>query len=128
METSKLYKHALQKGQRCVIVCEGFYEWQTTVKGAKSSERQPYFIYMPQIKSIDISNNETWNAENVNLLKVAGLFDVWSDENGDTIYSYSVITFESDKYLSWLHHRSPAVLETEQQVSVNKKIVYLHCY
>ncbi|PNF39144.1 hypothetical protein B7P43_G01326 [Cryptotermes secundus] len=43
--SSKLYSRPFSKGQRCVVVCDGFYEWQTT-KGNRS--KQPYFIYMPQ--------------------------------------------------------------------------------
>lgn len=41
---------------------------------------------------------------------------VWHDENGDSIYSFTILTYESDEYFSWLHHRTPAILETEDQV------------
>lgn len=121
MLTSKLYKHAFDKGQRCIMLCEGFYEWQTTdPKAKKSSERAAYYIYRPQMDGIKIESKETWieRLNDVNLLKVAGLFDVWTNPtNGDQMYSFTVITFESDKSLAWLHHRSPAILETEQQVA-----------
>lgn len=119
MLTSRLYGTSFRKGQRCVIVCEGFYEWQTT-KGAKSSEREAYYCYMPQeggvLKQQDDDGTE--DTKHRNLLHIAGLFDVWSDENGDNMYSYSVITFESVENFAWLHHRSPAILETDQQVAV----------
>lgn len=114
---SKLYSAPLKQGQRCVIVCEGFYEWQT-VYGVKSSERSVYYIYMPQNetgKKEDIKpNNEM---KNMNLLKMAGLFDIWEDENGNKMYSYTVITFESHEKFVWLHHRIPAILETEDQIN-----------
>lgn len=116
LETSKLYKPLLKSGNRCVILCEGFYEWQT-VTGAKSSERKVYYIYFPQQTGIKMEDKTTWNdISKLNLFKVAGLFDVWHDENGDSIYNYTIITFESDDTLKWLHHRTPAVLETDQQV------------
>lgn len=124
MLNSKLYKKSFLKGQRCVILAEGFYEWQTT-KDVKSSERDAYYISMPQdaIKKEIKCENEDVSDEpslkNMNLLKMAGLFDIWSDENGDNMYSYTVITFESIENFSWLHHRSPAILETEQQVAVS---------
>ena len=41
---SKLYSKPLNAGNRCVVVCDGFYEWQTKIKG----EKHPYFIYMTQ--------------------------------------------------------------------------------
>lgn len=34
----------LLKGQRCVILADGFYEWQ------QSEKKQPFFIYFPQSK------------------------------------------------------------------------------
>lgn len=33
----------LLKGQRCVILADGFYEWKKHEKG-----KQPFFIYFPQ--------------------------------------------------------------------------------
>lgn len=118
MRTSKLYKHALERGQRCVIACEGFYEWQTTNPMAtKASERDAYYCYMPQSDCVRIAHKDTWQPEDIRLLYVAGLFDVWTDENGDDIFSYTVITFESADELAWLHHRSPAILETDDQIA-----------
>lgn len=120
MLQSKLYKPAFDQGQRCVILVEGFYEWQTTdPKATKASERAAYYAYMPQRGGFKIESRETWSdaASQLNLLKIAGLFDIWTNDHGDQIYSYSIITFESDDKFSWLHHRSPAVLETDEQVA-----------
>lgn len=36
-------KDPFMKGQRCVILADGFYEWQKVEK-----EKQPFFIYFPQ--------------------------------------------------------------------------------
>lgn len=121
MTTSKMYKRSFEKGQRCVVVCEGFYEWQTTNDKLKSSERPAFYIYMPQKESVEITESQTFNdGKDVNLLKMAGLFDIWTNQNGDDMFSYTVIKFESDDKFSWLHHRSPAILETEEQLAVSK--------
>lgn len=120
MLESKLYRNAFHKGQRCVVLCEGFYEWQTTnPKATKASERAAYYIYMPQEDGICIEDTSTWHhsIEKLNLLKMAGLFDIWTNSNGEQMYSYSVITFESDDELNWLHHRSPAILDNDAAVA-----------
>lgn len=78
---SKLYQSSMKTGKRCVVVCDGFYEWQTT----KPKTKQPYFIYVPQ-DNIEIDKPETWNLflSKTNgwlgpkLLKMAGLFDIWT--------------------------------------------------
>lgn len=120
MLESKLYKRAFSKGQRCVVLCEGFYEWQTTdPKATKPSQRAAYYIYMPQPDGVQIEVQETWHKsiENLHLLKMAGLFDIWTNDKGEQIYSYSVITFESDDTLNWLHHRSPAILDSDEAIA-----------
>lgn len=55
---------------------------------------------------------------------MAGLYGAWEagqggeEEESGTLYSYSVITKEADKTMSWLHHRMPVFLNGEQQVAV----------
>lgn len=40
---------ALLKGKRCVVLADGFYEWQQ-----HSGGKQPYFIYFPQTKDATV--------------------------------------------------------------------------
>lgn len=121
MLNSKMYSSPFRKGQRCVILCEGFYEWQTTIT-TKPSDRAAFYISMPQKNSsVEIFDSSTWKSPaDVKLLKMAGIYNVWQDENGDKVYSYSVITHKSNKLLHWLHGRMPAILETDKQVDVSK--------
>lgn len=99
------------------MVIEGFYEWQTTNAKAKSSERSVYFVHMPQDDKIKIEDKSSWiSRDSIKLMYIAGLFDVWNNEDGDSIYSFTIITYESDKFFNWLHHRTPAILETEEQI------------
>jgi len=90
--TSKLYKNCLSKG-RCVVVCEGFYEWERS-----GESKQPYLVYRAGEK----------------VLYMAGLYSVWRGGDGAPVYNYSIITRESNKLLSWLHHRMPAFLSPPQ--------------
>ncbi|XP_049886176.1 abasic site processing protein HMCES [Pectinophora gossypiella] len=123
INTSKLYGPILRSGGRCIIPVEGFYEWKTTEKLAKV--KQPYYIYAPQARETKIDDPSTWsntysNQEGwrgINLLYMAGLYYVWQHIT-TIIYSYSVITLESNDTLKWLHHRMPAILDTPQQIQM----------
>ncbi|XP_050407043.1 abasic site processing protein HMCES isoform X1 [Patella vulgata] len=42
MLTKRTYKIPLEKGRRCVILADGFFEWKRT-----KESKQPYFIYFP---------------------------------------------------------------------------------
>ncbi|XP_021572477.1 embryonic stem cell-specific 5-hydroxymethylcytosine-binding protein isoform X3 [Carlito syrichta] len=115
-------KVPLGKGRRCVVLADGFYEWQ---RCQGTSLRQPYFIYFPQIKtekpgSIDAADSpENWEKVwgNWRLLTMAGIFDCWTPPQGDVLYSYTIITVDSCKSLSDIHQRMPAILDGEEAVS-----------
>ncbi|NP_001357274.1 abasic site processing protein HMCES isoform c [Homo sapiens] len=116
-------KVPLGKGRRCVVLADGFYEWQ---RCQGTNQRQPYFIYFPQIKteksgSIGAADSpENWEKvwDNWRLLTMAGIFDCWEPpEGGDVLYSYTIITVDSCKGLSDIHHRMPAILDGEEAVS-----------
>lgn len=117
LQNSKLFKPALENGRRCVIPVEGFYEWNTTNPKLKSSERSVFYIYNQQkVENIKDEGESILSCENVNLMFLGGLYDVWHDEKGDSIYNFTVITFESNDYFNWLHHRTPVIFESEQQI------------
>ncbi|KAI9546349.1 hypothetical protein NQZ68_027516 [Dissostichus eleginoides] len=141
----KTYKDPLIKGQRCVILADGFYEWRRQEK-----DKQPFFIYFPQTKGTSEDKNEdeddpttsTRNKENSEtvcppelaspdstqggepgewtgwkLLTMAGLFDCWTPPGGgEPLYTYSVITVNASKSLESIHDRMPAVLDGEEEV------------
>lgn len=49
-----MYRNSLTKNGRCVIVAEGFYEWQTT---PGIGNKQPYFVYQDPKVSRNLTNN-----------------------------------------------------------------------
>ncbi|CAL4089538.1 unnamed protein product, partial [Meganyctiphanes norvegica] len=116
-------KPGILRGKLCVVLCDGFYEWQTT-KGDKT--KQPYLIYVPQPEGVLIHDRESWDKPGLwddeegwkgpQMLKMAGLFSRWVSPDGDEIMSYTVVTMESASNFSWLHHRVPAILQTQQEV------------
>ncbi|XP_057562406.1 abasic site processing protein HMCES isoform X3 [Hippopotamus amphibius kiboko] len=116
-------KLPLEKGRRCVVLADGFYEWRQC-PGKK--KKQPYFIYFPQIKTEKSESAgaadgpEDWEKvwDNWRPLTMAGIFDCWQPpEGGDCLYSYTVITVDACRGLNNIHHRMPAILDGEEAVS-----------
>ena len=86
------FRNAFKK-QRCLILANGYYEWQGT-KGNK----QPYFITTTKEKPFGF----------------AGLWDTWKDKtDGTTIQSCTIITTSACQQIAHLHHRMPIILDTE---------------
>ena len=72
---------------RCVIISNGFYEWDTKTKS-------PYFIYS--------TNNK--------IMAFGGLYSSWINQSNETIYTFTIITTEPNNTLSKIHHRMPLIL------------------
>ena len=76
--------------RRCVVVCDGFFEWVVESNGAGVEKRRPYFVERPG-----------------ELLLFAGIYE--DDEargferNG--LARYSVVTVPVSAELEWLHDR-----------------------
>ncbi|XP_041836969.1 abasic site processing protein HMCES [Melanotaenia boesemani] len=137
----KSYKDPMLKGQRCVVLADGFYEWQRLEK-----QKQPFFIYFPQSPEKKegqdglltlVSNKKSemvcppgktsrgfskeheeppeWTGWR--LLTMAGLFDCWTPpDGGEPLYTYSVITVNASQNLQSIHNRMPAILDGEEEV------------
>lgn len=84
------------KSKRCVVPASGFYEWKTTAGG----EKIPHYI---TLKSSPIMN-------------MAGLYEKWEpkEEQGDPVYSFTIITTDANKPMADLHDRMPAFLLDEE--------------
>ena len=87
------------KSKRCVIVCDGFYEWKP-VEGQK--KKQPYLIAK--------EDRSPW--------LMAGLWESWRDPEGpgdaEPIETCTIITTAANEFISELHDRMPVKLDGEQ--------------
>ena len=78
------------KKRRCLVVADGFYEWQKTNAG-----KQPYFITMADELPFAF----------------AGLWETWNDSGGDDIHTCTILTTEANEMMKPIHDRMPAILD-----------------
>ncbi|XP_047134503.1 abasic site processing protein HMCES isoform X1 [Hydra vulgaris] len=104
LTNKKSFMNILQKGQRCIVLADGFYEWQTI-----GTKKHPYYIHLKD----DIKPQP--DTEEKQLLTMAGLFDKHSSEEGE-IYTYTIITVDASDTFKVLHDRMPAILNSPDAV------------
>ncbi|KAK5164935.1 uncharacterized protein LTR77_009600 [Saxophila tyrrhenica] len=99
--------NTMKQRKRCVVVAEGFYEW---LKKNGGKEKVPHFV----------------KRKDGGLMCFAGLWDCvryetddeqkdggegGEDGKGEKLYTYTIITTDSNKQLQFLHDRMPVILE-----------------
>ncbi|KAI6118106.1 hypothetical protein F5141DRAFT_1194616 [Pisolithus sp. B1] len=103
---------------RCIVVCQGYYEWQT-----KGKAQLPHFIrhsspdkimlmaglYESTIEKGDVvslpSNARRNERRNVPLT-----------DSSEPTYTFAIVTTDASKGLSWLHDRQPVILSSVEDV------------
>ena len=78
------------KSRRCLIPANGFFEWMKTKDGSK----QPYFIQ---------GNDQP-------IFAFAGLWETWTNHEGEQIESCTILTQAADETSSHIHHRIPVTV------------------
>jgi putative SOS response-associated peptidase YedK len=94
VQTAASYRGPWKRGQRCLVVARGFYEWQVQADG---KTKVPFYI--------------TMNDQEV--AAFAGLWDSSRTDGGAYIESVTHITVPANKLLGEIHntqHRMPAIL------------------
>lgn len=78
--------------RRCLILADGFYEWQQQ----ENKQKQPFYFRMSDQSPFAF----------------AGLWEHWNaQETGETIESCTIITTESNDLMKSVHNRMPVILE-----------------
>ena len=85
------FRDALRR-RRCLVLADGFYEWQRT-----GSVRKPMRVVMRSREPFAF----------------AGLWSVWRDPDGNRIPSCAIITTTANDLLRPVHDRMPVVLPRE---------------
>lgn len=86
--------NTMKQRKRCIVIAQGFYEWLK--KGPGGKEKIPHFV----------------KRKDGALMCFAGLWDcVKYDDTEEKLYTYAIITTDSNKQLSFLHDRMPVILD-----------------
>ncbi|KAK6439384.1 hypothetical protein LTR95_004414 [Oleoguttula sp. CCFEE 5521] len=86
--------NTMKQRKRCVVVAEGFYEWYKNPSNPK--DKTPHYT----------------KRKDGQMMCFAGLYDVVRYEGTETdIWTYTIITTDSNKQLKFLHDRMPVILE-----------------
>ncbi len=80
------------KKYRCLIVADGFYEWQKQQK-----EKIPFYITLKQAQPFAF----------------AGLYSIWNnpEKPQEKISTCTIITTKANKLIKDIHHRMPVILD-----------------
>eukprot|EP00208_Stichococcus_sp_RCC1054_P001087 CAMPEP_0206144216 /NCGR_PEP_ID=MMETSP1473-20131121/23396_1 /ASSEMBLY_ACC=CAM_ASM_001109 /TAXON_ID=1461547 /ORGANISM="Stichococcus sp, Strain RCC1054" /LENGTH=491 /DNA_ID=CAMNT_0053539973 /DNA_START=197 /DNA_END=1672 /DNA_ORIENTATION=+ len=84
---------------RCVVPVNGFYEWKK-----EGSKRQPFYVHMGED----------------HVMMMAALCDSSRAGGSDEkpLQTFTILTTDSSKRLSWLHDRMPVVLTTRAAIDL----------
>jgi len=87
------FRTALRK-RRCLIIADGFYEWQTLPDGPK----QPMFVTLQDRRPFGL----------------AGLYEFWTEpESDETVTTCTIVTTAANELMTQFHHRMPVILPRE---------------
>ena len=76
--------------RRCLVPADAFYEWKQEVK-----EKIPYRIFL----------------KNQNIFSMAGIWEKCKLSNGETIFSFAIITTQPNTLMTKIHNRMPVILD-----------------
>ena len=88
------------KRRRCLVIADGFYEWQRSDNlkdGQKGGQKQPYYI---QLKTRS-------------LFGFAGLWDTWESGDGSYLETCTILTTEPNELMQPIHNRMPVIVHPE---------------
>ena len=87
------FRNALKK-RRCLVLADGYYEWQKTPVG-----KRPFRIIL--------KSGEPF--------AMAGLWETWRDPQGNVVPSCTIITTAVNDFLAPIHNRMPVILPRERE-------------
>jgi putative SOS response-associated peptidase YedK len=90
------FRKIMEKGQRCLILADGFYEWQAAAQGKGS--KTPYYFHRKERQPFAF----------------AGLWDYSQLPDGQSAQTCAIITCAPNSLVSPVHNRMPVMLDAEK--------------
>jgi putative SOS response-associated peptidase YedK len=98
VEAARPFRAAFER-RRCIVVIDGFYEWQAPPKSAgPKAKKTPYYV----------------TAKAGGLLAVAGLWERWKSPDGEVLETCAVVTTKAVDAIARIHDRMPLLLADEE--------------
>jgi len=110
----KTFKPLMEKGNRCLVWADSYYEWKTEKEG-----KQPYSIYL----------------KDRDLFSFAGVWGKGKDKDGNDAFVFYIITTTPNEALRDMHHRMPVILTPQDEqiwmdpdADIDELLAILHPY
>lgn len=84
------------RARRCLVPADGFYEWKKS-----DGYKVPFYIYHKSTRPLGL----------------AGLWDRWKDQEGNILYTFTIITTDATPGLAELHNRMPVIIPPEMRAA-----------
>jgi putative SOS response-associated peptidase YedK len=84
------------RSQRCLIIADGFYEWQ---KHEQDARKTPIYVRLRSGRPFGF----------------AGIYDRWKSKDDKRIMSCTIITTEPNSLLKSIHNRMPVIIEPDSR-------------
>lgn len=92
---TKAYKPLMEQSKRCLVLADGFYEWDTV-----DGQKLPYRFTLPDRE----------------VFAFAGLWSRWKDPaTGQPYETYTVITTQPNDLVKPIHDRMPVILPKHEE-------------
>lgn len=94
------FRQAWKQQQRCLVPATGFFEWQIV---EDQTTKQPWFITLKRP-----------------LFAMAGLWDASTDDQGQTMHSFTILTVDANPLMAEIHNtrkRMPVILQPKQHTT-----------
>jgi putative SOS response-associated peptidase YedK len=87
------FKNAFRK-RRCLIVADGFYEWQKS-----GATKKPIYIRLKSGRPFGF----------------AGLYETWISPDGEEVTTCTIITTEPNELMKPIHNRMPVIIPKDKE-------------